>query len=441
MQIIEVGLSHQTAPVEIREKLSFPEAALPEALRTLCPRNGCGPGYALEGAILSTCNRLEVYALVECADRGQEDVHEFLARVSGTPRAALDAYLRAWEGEAAVAHLCRVACGLDSMVLGESQIQGQVAAAYQLAQAQGAAGPVMGSLFRAALQAGKRARTETAINRHATSISHVAVELALQIFQDLAAKTVVLVGAGEMAELAAKNLVDNGVGQLLVVNRSQGRAAALARQFGGEALGWDRLNQALWRSDIVISSTAAPHAILRPDTVGAAMRMRRNRPLFLIDIAVPRDVDPAVGELANVFLYDIDDLQRVVAANLEQRRREVPHVEAIVAQEVADFWAWFRARDVVPTIVNLRQHVDGIREAELAWAMSKLDGLSEQERNVVLAFSQRLVNKILHRPTVRLKEHADGPEAYLYTEALRDLFGIDDAGGQRGGGERGGERD
>jgi glutamyl-tRNA reductase len=240
-----------------------------------------------------------------------------------------------------------------------------------------------------------------------------------------------------MAELAAKNLVDNGVGHLLVVNRSEGRAASLARQFGGEALGWDHLTQALWRSDIVITSTAAPHAILRPDMAGAVMRMRRNRPLFLIDIAVPRDIDPAVGELTNVFLYDIDDLQRVVATNLEQRRREVPRVQAIVAQEVAAFMAWFRAREVVPTIVNLREHMDGIREAELAWAMSKLEGLSEQERKVVLTFSQRLVNKILHQPTVRLKEHAHSREAYRYTEALRDLFGIDDNRGPGEGGESG----
>ncbi|HSR29866.1 MAG TPA: glutamyl-tRNA reductase, partial [Anaerolineae bacterium] len=285
------------------------------------------------------------------------------------------------------------------------------------------------------LQAGKRARTETAINEHATSISHVAVELALQIFDDLATKVVVLVGAGEMAELAAKNLVDNGVGKLLVVNRSAGRAAALAKQYGGEALGWDRLTQALWQSDIVVSSTSAPHAILRPETVTAAMHMRRNRPLFLIDIAVPRDVDPAVGKLSNVFLYDIDDLQRVVAANLEQRRREVPRVQEIIQQEATEFLAWFKARDVVPTIVDLRQHVDGIRESELAWALHKLEGLSDQERNVVLAFSRRLVNKILHEPTVRLKQEANGREAYRYAEAVRELFGIRDgeAGPDEGG--------
>jgi glutamyl-tRNA reductase len=434
MQIVQVGLSHQTAPVEVREQLALPEASVPDALGTLCPDNGCGPGYALEGAILSTCNRLEIYAVTECADIGRQDLRDYLTRVTATPKSVFAPCLQTREGEAAISHLCEVACGLDSLVLGESQIQGQVAEAHQMAMVHGAAGPVLNALFRTALQAGKRARTETAINRHATSISHVAVELALQIFDDLATKTALLVGAGEMAELAAKNLVDNGVGTLLVVNRSEGRAAGVAKVHGGEALGWDRLTQALWKSDIVISSTAAPHPILRHDSVSAAMRMRRNRPLFVIDIAVPRDVEARVGELTNVFLYDIDDLQQVLAANLEQRRREVPRVRSIVEEEVADFFAWLRARDVVPTIVDLRRHVDGLREAELAWALSKLDGLSDQERNVVLAFSQRLVNKILHEPTIRLKKRTRGREAYHYTEAVRDLFGISDSESNPGGG-------
>jgi glutamyl-tRNA reductase len=428
MQILQAGLSHKTASVEIREQLALPEATIPTALRALCPDNGCGPGYALDGAIPSTCNRLEVYAVVECPERGQQDVRDYLAQVSGLPRAVFDLHLQVCQGEAAVAHLCEVASGLDSMVLGESQIQGQVAEAYQLAMAHGAAGPVINALFRTALQAGKRARTETAINEHTTSISHVAVELVSQIFDDLTQKRALLIGAGEMAELAAKNLVDHGVGGLLVVNRSAGRAASLAKRFDGEALGWDRLTHGLCQADIVISSTAAPFAILRTEAVPAAMHLRRNRPLFIIDIAVPRDVDPAVGEIMNVFLYDIDDLQQVIQANLAQRRREVPRVQAIIQEEVAGFLAWFRARDVVPAIVDLRQHVDHIRETELEWALQKLEHLSDRELNIVLAFSRRLVNKILHQPTIRLKRHANGREAYHYAEALRDLFGI-------GGGE------
>jgi glutamyl-tRNA reductase len=431
MQIIQVGLSHRTAPVDIREQLAISEPGLPSALRTLRPSNGDGPGYALEGAILSTCNRLEVYAVVDCADGGQRAIGEVLARVSGASQDLFDPYLQTRVDKAAAAHLCEVACGLDSLVLGESQIQGQVAQAYQAALSSEAAGTVISALFRTALRAGKRARTETAINEHATSISHVAVELATQIFDDLSRRRALLIGAGEMAELAAKNLIDNGVGGLLVVNRSPGRAASLASQFGGEALGWDRLNQALCQADIVISSTAAPHAILHPDAVAAAMHMRRNRPLFVIDIAVPRDVEPAVGQISNVFLYDIDDLNQVVEANLAQRRHQVPRVQAIVREEVADFLAWFHARDVVPTIVDLRQRVEQIRETELEWALQKLDGLSDHERGVVLSFSRRLVNKILHQPTVRLKERANSREAYQYAEAVRELFGIEDCEPQR----------
>jgi glutamyl-tRNA reductase len=430
LHIVQIGLSHQTAPVEVREQLALPDAVLPGALQRLCSQNGCGPGYALEGAVLSTCNRLELYAVAACVEEGGTDLCRYLSDVSGVARAEFDAHLVVRSDREAVAHLCRVACGLDSMILGESQIQGQVAHAVELAVAHGAAGPVVNALFRSALQAGKRARTETAIGEHATSISHVAVELAAQIFDDLSTKTALLVGAGEMAELAARNLVEGrgtrrGVGQLLVVNRSAGRAAGLAKAFGGEALGWEQLSQALWRADIVITSTAAPHAILRADTVGAAMRMRRGRPLFVIDIAVPRDVEPEVAKINNVFLYDIDDLQQVVAANLAHRQRQVPHVQAIVDGEVAAFEKWFRARDVVPTIVDLRQRVDDIREAEVEWALGKLEHLSEQERGVVLALSQRLVNKILHQPTVRLKAHASGRDGYRYTDAVRDLFGID----------------
>jgi glutamyl-tRNA reductase len=284
------------------------------------------------------------------------------------------------------------------------------------------AGAVLNALFRAALHSGKRARTETDISKHATSISHAAVELASQIFADLAQKCVLLIGAGEMAELAAKNLVDNGVANLLVVNRSPERAASLAQQFGGQALKWERLTQALCQADIVISSTAAPQAILTRANVNTAMHVRRNRPLFLIDIAVPRDVEPAVGALSNVFVYDIDDLKQVVQANLEQRRREIPRVQSIVQAEMNAFMAWFRALDVVPTIVDLRQHVERVREAELERAMRRLEHLSDQEQKVIVALSRRIVNKILHQPTTRLKQHANDSQAYPYVAAIRDLF-------------------
>ncbi len=433
MEIVEIGLSHQTAPVEIREQLALSEAAVPEALRVLCSDNGDGhQGYASEGAILSTCNRLEVYAVVERAVRLGEDLCEYLARVTGAQRSVFQPHLQVREGESAVAHLCEVASGLDSMVLGESQIQGQVAEAQRLAMAQGAAGPVINALFRTALQASKRARTETEIGTRATSIGQIAVELALQIFGDVTGRTAMVVGAGEMAELAARHLVYHGVAGLLLVNRSAARAAALVAELGGQALGWESLSQALRRSDIVISSTAAPHPILGGDLVSAAMRVRRNRPLVIIDIAVPRDVDPAVRRLANVFLYDIDDLHRAIAANLKERQRQVPRVRSIIREEVVSFHAWLKAREMVPTVVELRRHVDEIREGELAWAMNKLDGLSDRERRIVSAFSRRLVNKILHRPSVQLRQQAPGSEAQHYARAIRHLFGLGDGCGPEG---------
>jgi len=310
------------------------------------------------------------------------------------------------------------------MIVGEPQIQGQVAEAHRLAHCHEVAGTTINALFRAALHAGKRARAETNIARHAVSISHAAVELASQIFDDLTRKSILLVGAGEMAELAARNLVAHGVRRLAVVNRSYDRAIALARQFDGEALEWTRLPQALREADIVICSTAAPHAILSADLVSAAMYMRHNRYLFIIDIAVPRDVEPAVGSLSNVFLYDIDDLQQVVDANLEQRKREIPRVQAIIDQETAEFMAWLQTLEVVPTIVGLRDHIEGIRDAEVNWALGKLSHLSTKEQNVILALSRRIANKILHQPTIRLKERANGQEASRYVEVIRDLFDL-----------------
>lgn len=424
MEIIQVGLNYKTAPVEIREHLTLSDTEIPGALRSLCHSDNCGRTSIREGAILSTCNRFEVYAATEDAERGGDEIKSLLGQVSGVSRSELEPYLQVLQGREVGDHLCEVACGLASMVLGESQIQGQVAKAHRLAVEHGAAGTVISALFRTALHAGKRARTETGINEHATSISHAAVELASQIFDDLGRKCALLVGAGEMAELAAKNLGDNGVGELLVVNRSLDRAVHLAEKFGGEALAWERLRQGLWHADIVISSTAAPQAVLTREIVGTAMHMRGNRPLFLIDIAVPRDIEPAVSELPNVFVYDIDDLQQVVDANLEQRRREIPRVKTIIEAEVADLIAWFHTLDVVPTIVELREQAERVREAELERALRRLENLSDQERNVIKMLSQRIVNKILHQPTIRLKQHANGREAYHYTETVRDLFGL-----------------
>jgi glutamyl-tRNA reductase len=311
------------------------------------------------------------------------------------------------------------------MVLGEHQILGQVTEAMETALAENAAGKVLSALFRHAIEAGKRARTETAISQGTTSISHVGVELARKIFGDLSPCHVLVVGAGEMAELAAQALVESGAERITVLNRTRERAKALAKQFDARPLGWDRLDEALAWADIVITSTAAPHAVIRPPQVEAANRHRRQRPLFLIDIAVPRDVDPGVARIGNVYLYDIDDLEKVIEESLADRRREVPKVEKIIAEVEEDFMAWYRSLDVVPTIVDIRRQAHHVQHAEVERALRRLPNLSDDDREIVQAMAKRIVNKLLHQPTICLKEHANCSDGYRYAEIARDLFGTD----------------
>lgn len=311
------------------------------------------------------------------------------------------------------------------MILGEPQILGQVRDAYDLASRKGAAGSVLSSLFQRALAVGKRARTETAISRNAASVSHAAVELAKQIFGEINSRVVLVVGAGEMGELAAKNLADNGVRRLMVANRTRERALDLVDRIGGTAIPWDSLEVALAESDIVITSTGASHTIFRTDMVASAMRARNGRPLFFVDIAVPRDVDPAVGALNGVYLYDIDDLQSVVAANLREREKEVSRVLAIVEEEVAGFAARLRSLEVVPTIAALRNKAEEIRKAEVAHYSSRMS-LGSREQNAMEALTQAIVNKLLHTPMVRLKAQASDGACGLYVDAVKELFDLGD---------------
>jgi glutamyl-tRNA reductase len=290
---------------------------------------------------------------------------------------------------------------------------------------QDAAGKVISALFRGAIETGKRARAETGISQGTTSISHIAVELARKIFGDLGSCHVLLVGAGEMAELAAQTLFESGAESLAILNRTKERAEELAEQFDARAWGWNRLNEALIWSDIVITSTAAPHAIIRPDVVRQVNAQRRHRPLFLIDIAVPRDVDPRVDQLDGVYLYDVDDLEAVVEDSLAGRRREVPKVKAIVQQTQEDFMAWYRSLGVVPTIVDIRKQAHTVREAELERALRRLKGVSNHDQQIIQIMTERIVNKLLHHPTICLKKHASCSDGYQYAEVARDLFGVD----------------
>lgn len=433
MQLFFVGLNHRTAPVEIRECLAVPPHEMEGFLLQIADSARRESPIA-EVAIISTCNRFEVYGLAEDCPQASAHLCAALSRLRGVPLEKFSPHLVYGYDEDVVRHLCSVAAGLDSMILGEPQILGQVADAHQCAVGCAATGPVLDALFRKSIECGKRARRETAISEHAVSVSHVAVELAKQIFGSLANQCVLLIGAGEMAELAARNLADNGAGRILVVNRSRGRAERLARQFGGTAYGWDEIGMALMRADIVVCSAAAPHAVIHPETLHRVMALRRQQPLFLIDIAVPRNVEPDVRKIPNVYLYDIDDLQSVVQTNLAHREREVPRVQAIVHESTAEFMAWVRSLDVAETIHDLRSMAEQIRDDEIARALRRLGPLDEREEQIVRVLGHRIVSKLLHWPTVRLKEFAENGDGHRYADALRDLFGLAEVRGGQGHG-------
>jgi len=425
--ILCLGLNHTTAPLEIREKLSFAPSALQAALARFGPMH-CNerPQGIAEAAILSTCNRLEVYALVRDLDEAIDTVIALLSEANDVPVAAFRDYLYIHVDDDAARHLMRVAAGLDSLVVGEPQILGQVTDAYKAAMAHGASGTVLSALFRAAIHAGKRARTETTISTNAASISSIAVQLASHVFGDLAECEVLVLGAGEMGELAVRALMERGARGLLVANRTYDRAVTLARQWEGEAMTFERLGEGLARSDIVISATDAPHTILHSPDVMDAMKARQDRPLFVIDIAVPRDVDTDVGELPGVHLYNIDDLQAMVENNMAERRAEVPHVEDIVSEELGSFVDWLASLEVVPTINELRSRAEDIRNAECERALNRLGDLSDKEREVVEKLTTRLVNKLLHDPITHLKVEAANGNGVVYTQATRYLFGLDE---------------
>jgi glutamyl-tRNA reductase len=434
MRITLTGLSHKSAPVEVRERL----AAGPEAVceRLLAIREAAG---VRECALLATCNRMEVYALAADppgseGDGWQERLFQFLAAHAGVSEPRLQPHLYCYEGAPAVRHLFRVASGLDSMVVGESQILSQVKDALGHAQEAGTAESILQSLFRHAIEAGKRARTETEIARGAVSISWAAIQLAQQIFGRRQARTALIIGAGETGEQTARVLQAQGVSsRLLVCNRTWERAADLAAQLGGDAVPFERLGDALIRADIVVSSTGATQPVLTRAMLRQAMRARRGRPLFLIDIAVPRDVEPAVADLEDVFLYNIDDLQAVVDKSLAVRQSEVERVEAIVEAEVQRFGAWLRTREVGPTITALQRRAEAIREAEMERLKGRLRHLSPDDLSAVETTIRGVLNKLLHRPMVHIRSAAASGDGYHDLELIRTLFDLDEELAERNG--------
>lgn len=423
MPIIGAGLSHKTAPVEIREKLAISEDKLPEALQQLLSKP-----VISEAVMLSTCNRTEVYAVVTDNDSGKEDIVTFFSSYHGIDRKIFDEALYFYSEEKIVHHLFRVAASLDSMVLGEAQILGQVKQAYLLAYENGATDIILNRLFRHAIECGKRVRSDTAIGEAPVSISYAAVQLAKTVFESLENRPVMVIGAGKISELTVKHLVSHGANPVFVTNRTFSRAKDLASKFSGVAVPYEDRFKKMVNADIVISSTGAPSYVIEKEEVQNLMKLRRYRPMFFIDIAVPRDIDPKAGDISNVFLYDIDDLKTVVDESLQERKKEAEKAEVIVRQEVGEFLEWLGSLEVVPTIKELRDYVEKVKELELKKVMRKLSKHSDKEEDleVIKAFAVGVLNKLLHGPTVKLKEKANEKDGYLYVKTLRQLFELDD---------------
>lgn len=422
MPIIGAGLSHKTAPVEIREKLSISESKLPEALSHLLSKDSIS-----EAVVLSTCNRTEIYAVVEEIEQGKADIIDFLSEYHNFDRNAFVKSLYFFSEEQVVRHLFRVASSLDSMVIGEAQILGQVKDAYNIAYENKATSLVLNRLFRHAVECGKRVRTETAIGEAPVSVSYAAVQLAKNVFETLVDRAVMVVGAGKMSVLTIKHLVSNGANPIMVTNRTYEKAEEIACEFNGIAVPFDQRFEKMAQADIVISSTGAQNYVITADDVRTLMKKRKGRPIFFIDIAVPRDVDPEVAEIENVFVYDIDDLKHVVDENLKERKKEAEKAEKIVEEEVSEFLAWLASLDVVPTIKELNRIANEIKERELEKALRRLNGLNENQVEVIRALAHGIVNKMLHTPIVKVKEAAAKKRGYRYVVALRYLFGLDES--------------
>ena len=419
--IVVVGVSHRTAPLPVRESLAFAPDSLGEALRRLRAEAGSG-----EAMILSTCNRVEVYAREE-EPPAPDALEAFLCAYHRRARAEVQPFLYRLAHEDAIRHAFRVAASLESMVIGEPQILGQVKEAYQAAEEAGTLGASLNALRNRSLSAAKRVRTETGIGRNAVSVSYVAVELARKIFGQLRDKNVLLVGAGKMSELAARHLVRSGGRATVLGGRTFARATELAAALGGRAMPFESLRDELARADIVISGTGAPGIVIQEADVEiarAARRGRHARPLFLIDIAVPRDIDPAVRRLGGVFLYDLDDLRSVAEANLRERRKEAAAAEALVEREVREFLDWQKARDAVPLLNELRRRAETIRGAELDKARRRLGPLTPAQEEALEAATSAIVNKLLHPPTVHLKEAARESDAPEQLSLIRKLLGL-----------------
>jgi len=421
MNFLLLGVNHRTAPVEVRERMNIAESDLGLAVSDLVHRAGI-----LEGMILSTCNRVEVVVNAQDQVDAQPILRGFLADFHHCDLSAYEKYLYWHRQHEVVHHLFRVASSLDSMLVGEPQILGQMKRAHAIAREAGGLDGLLDEVLMHAFTVAKRVRNETAIGSAAVSVSYAAAELAKKIFGPLAGKTVFVIGAGKMSELAAKHLMRSGVSSILVTNRTHERAVELARAFHGTAIPYRELLDHLAKADIVLSSTSAPHFVVTKEQVEKLLAARRHRPMFFVDIAVPRDIDPAVNELDNAFVYDIDDLEQVVDANKKQREREAVWAEEIVQQEVQKMMKRLATREVAPTIRALEDRLNRIRELELERHRGRLNTLTPEQREALDALTKGIVNKILHGPITELKSGAGGPEHGHLVRLIRRMFGVGD---------------
>lgn len=425
MDILLMGLNYKTAPVEIREKFTFTDDSTPRALHLLSQTKSI-----VECIILGTCNRTEIYVVCDQLHTGRFYTRNFLAEWFGVEKESFQDHLYVKENVEAIEHLFRVTCGLDSMVMGETQILGQVRDAFLLGQQHETTGTVFNTLFKQAITLAKRAHTETAIGQNAVSVSYAAVELGKKIFGAFSEKEVLVIGAGEMSELTAKHLHANGAKHVRVANRTLERAQLLAEKFQGDSCTIDQLPQALLSADIVISSTGATGFVVTKEQLKPIMKLRKNRPLFMIDIAVPRDLDPALHELDNVYLYDIDDLEGIVASNLAERSKEAERLEEMIGEEIVAFTNWYQTLGVVPLISALREkafaiHGDAMRKIE-----NKLPNLTERELHIIRKHTKGIINQLLHDPVVRLKELAAQKSGDEVLEIFSTIFALEEIVGR-----------
>ena len=421
-EFLALGVSHKTAPLDLRERLALPEGRAASFLHELT----AAPAVA-EAVAISTCNRTELHVVTADPVEAETAVLGMLARQAGIRPTELVDSIYSLRNCDAARHLFRVTAGLESMIVGEAEVQGQVKRAYELALTEGTTGPLLNRLFREALGTGKRVRAETAIGANRVSVSTVAVELAREALGDLAQRRVIVLGAGETSELTARALADQGVRTMFVANRRRDRAISLAQRFGGASIAFDDLPRELEQADIVVASTASPHTIVGREELEEVMTARAGRPLLLIDIAVPRDIDPACADLEGVALHDIDDLQAVVARNLSVRQAEARRAEGIVEQEIQSFARWLGSLEVLPTVGALRSRGEEIVEGVIAENAGRWESASDRDRRRIEAMARTVMNRLLHEPTVRMKRASEDGRSHARMQVLRELFGLDDA--------------